>query len=73
MREVLKETKENADLIKRVITADVERARTLLDEDTFHELQSSLLEISSDIGVAESSLGEFERIGFGNPRFAVKR
>lgn len=60
-------------LVKAVLKTVVDEARVLLDEDKLHEIKDEALTIGSDVATIEAYLNDFEKIGFGQRRFAVKK
>jgi hypothetical protein len=76
MNEALKNLKLASQLIgdaKVIVMHNVEVARLLMDESQLHELQNFALKSGSDIATIEGGLSEFERLGFGNKRFAINK
>ncbi len=60
-------------IAKRIVSANVDEGRLLLDERTLQELKDLALSLGNDVAVIESKLGEYGRITFGSKRFAIQK
>lgn len=71
--QILKRMAEDAEMVKVIIRKEAQDGRILVDEETHREVWDWILEIESNMGVADSYWNGLSRMGPSSRKFVFEK